>query len=89
MCRNIRRLFNYDPPTIKGEVEAASLQFVRKISGYRQPSSQNESAFNHAVEQVSEAACELLDSLMTSAPPRNREAEIAAVRLKYAQRGRG
>lgn len=82
MCRNITRLFNVDPPVTDAEIHAASLQFVRKISGYRKPSKENEAAFAAAVEEIAAAARRLLDSLETSRPPRSRLeiAERAAAR---------
>lgn len=86
MCRNIKRLFNYDPAVSRIEMEAAELQFVRKISGYRQPSVTNERAFDRAVEKISGAAAELLAELTTNAPARNREQEILAARTKAAKR---
>ena len=75
MCRNIRPLFNFDPPAREDEVRAAAEQFVRKISGFAKPSRLNEEAFDHAVEHVTEAAAELLGSLVTTAEPRDREIE--------------
>ncbi len=90
MCRNIRTLHNFDPPATEEEVRAASLQFVRKLSGFTRPSKANEAAFQQAVEEVSTAAGRLLDSLVTAAPPRNREAEAAKARARSARRfGRG
>ena len=86
MCRNIRILYNFTPPTTDEEVQAASLQFVRKISGFTRPSQANQPAFDHAVEHVARAARELLDSLTTSAPPRDREVEAAKARKRAAQR---
>jgi hypothetical protein len=80
MCRNIIPLFNFDPPVTSEEVRAASLQFVRKISGFGKPSKANEDAFRIAVDEVSRAAARLLHSLETSAPPRNREEEAAKAR---------
>jgi hypothetical protein len=77
MCRNIKMLFNFDPPVTEDEVRAASLQFVRKISGFNKPSKANEAAFEAAVEAVAGASMELLVSLETNAPPRNREEEAA------------
>jgi hypothetical protein len=74
MCRNIKTLFNFDPPATDEEIRASALQFVRKLSGFNSPSRINEAAFNQAVEQVSEAAQTLIHSLVTLAPPRNREA---------------
>ena len=75
MCRNIRTLHNFKPPATDEEIRASSLQFVRKLSGFARPSKANQAAFSRAVEQVAQAAHELLDSLVTDAPPRNREAE--------------
>ena len=86
MCRNIRTLYNYDPPSTAADVEAAALQYVRKVSGYRAPSVANEAAFNQAVADVARATATLLDALQTTAPPRNREAEIAKARARNARR---
>ena len=86
MCRNIRTLFNFDPPATEDEIRAASLQFVRKLSGYTKPSKANEAVFERAVERVSEVASELIDSLVTSAPMRNREVEAAKARERAAKR---
>ncbi len=86
MCRNIRTLFNFDPPATDDEVRAASLQFVRKISGFTKPSQANEAAFDLAVDRVSAAAAELLDALTTRAEPRNREVEAAKARARAAER---
>ena len=86
MCRNIRTLYNFSPPTTDEEVEAASLQFVRKISGFTHPSQANQAAFDRAVDQVSRAARRLLDGLTTSAPPKDREVEAAKARKRAAQR---
>ena len=80
MCRNIKQLFNFDPPATTDEVQASSLQFVRKLSGMNKPSKQNEEAFNLAVERVAAAAQEMLNSLTTNAPPRDREIEAAKAR---------
>jgi len=80
MCRNIRPLFNFEPPVTEEEVRAASLQFVRKISGFSKPSKVNEAAFLAAVEDIAEVATRLLRSLETNAPPRNREEEAAKAR---------
>jgi len=77
MCRNIRVLFNFEPVATDEEIRAAALQYVRKISGYAKPSAVNEAAFERAVDRVAEASAELLDSLVTSAPHRNREQELA------------
>ena len=86
MCRNIRTLFNYDPPSTSADIEAAALQYVRKISGYRAPSAANEAAFQRAVAEISRATATLLDALETSAPPRDRQAEIAKARARNARR---
>ena len=86
MCRNIRPLFNFEPPTTEEEVRAASLQFVRKISGFTKPSKANEDAFNRAVDEVAAAARTLVDSLTTSAPPRDREVEAAKAKARAAER---
>ena len=86
MCRNIKLLFNFDPPVTDDEIRAASLQFVRKLSGYNKPSQANEEAFNRAVEQVAAAAHKLLDSLQTSAEPRDRDVEAARARARAAER---
>lgn len=86
MCRNIRPLFNFDPPVSEDEVRAASLQFVRKISGFTKPSRANEEAFNRAVDEVAAAARTLVDSLTTSAPPRDREVEAAKAKARSAER---
>ena len=82
MCRNIKMLFNFDPPVTEDEVRAASLQFVRKISGFNKPSKANEAAFQAAVEAVAGASMELLASLETNAPPRSREEEAAKARAR-------
>ncbi len=87
MCRNIRPLFNYDPPATAEDARDAALQYVRKISGYSKPSQANEEAFQRAVDAVSDASVRLLDELVTSAPPRNREREIERIRLRVAARG--
>jgi hypothetical protein len=86
MCRSIKTLFNFKPPATEDEIRAASVQFVRKISGYHKPSQANETAFNAAVEQVASAAHGLLDSLQTSAEPRDREVEAARARARAAER---
>jgi hypothetical protein len=80
MCRNIQRLFNYDPEVTEDEVRASALQYVRKVSGFTRPSQSNEAAFNEAVEDVTDATRRLLASLVTNSPPRNREADVAAKR---------
>jgi hypothetical protein len=86
MCRNIRPLFNFDPPVTQDEVRAASLQFVRKISGFHKPSKANEKLFADAVEEIAAVSARLLRSLETSAPPKNREEEAAKARARSAQR---
>jgi hypothetical protein len=86
MCRNIRTLFNFEPPATDEEVQAASLQFVRKLSGFTAPSRANEQAFNRAVEEVTEVARRLVDSLVTTSPPRNREEAAARARERSAKR---
>jgi len=86
MCRNIKILHNFKPPATEEEIRASSLQFVRKLSGFTKPSKANEEAFNRAVDQVAQAAKELLDSLVTTAPPRDREAEAAKARVRSAER---
>ena len=86
MCRNIKTLHNFKPPATDEEIRASSLQFVRKLSGFTKPSKQNEEAFNLAVERVAQAAHELLDSLVTNAPPRNREVEAAKARARSEER---
>ena len=86
MCRNIKTLFNFDPPATEEEIRAASLQFVRKLSGFHEPSKANEAAFNRAIEKVAVVARELLDSLTTQAPPHNREVEAAKARARAAER---
>lgn len=89
MCRNIKTLFNFEPPATSDEVRTASIQFVRKLSGFNRPSKANEAAFELAVERVSAAAQELLNSLVTNAPPRDRETEAAKARAKATQRFQG
>jgi hypothetical protein len=86
VCRNIRTLFNFEPPATEKEIEASALQFVRKLSGFNKPSRNNEAAFNLAVEQVAEAALLLVRSLVTLAPPRNREIERAKAMANAARR---
>jgi hypothetical protein len=86
MCRNIKTLHNFKPPATDEEIRASSLQFVRKLSGFTKPSKANELAFNRAVEQVAQAAHELLDSLVTNAPPRDRTVEAAKARARTAER---
>jgi hypothetical protein len=86
MCRNIRTLYNFDPPATDEEVRAAAVQYVRKISGFAKPSRGNEAAFEHAVDAVALASARLLTELNTSAPPKNREVEAARARARAAQR---
>lgn len=86
MCRNIKTLFNFDPPVTEEEVRAASLQFVRKISGFTSPSKANEAAFSMAVEEVAAISARLLRSLETTAPPKNREEEAAKAKARVAAR---
>ena len=86
MCRNIRPLFNFDPPATDEEIAAASLQFVRKLSGFNAPSKVNEAAFNRAITDVSRIARRLIDSLETTATPRNREDVAARARARAAER---
>lgn len=86
MCRNIKTLFNFEPPATDEEIEAASLQFVRKLSGFNKPSKANEAAFNKAIEQVAKAARTLIDSLETTAQPRDREVEAEKARARAAER---
>jgi hypothetical protein len=88
MCRNIKMLFNFEPPVTGDEIHAASLQFVRKISGFNKPSKANEAAFLAAVAEVAAASSRLLDSLATSAPPRSREEEAARAKSRNAERFR-
>ena len=86
MCRNIRTLFNFDPPATDDEIRAAALQFVRKLSGFTRPSKTNEAAFDRAVADVSRVAGELLGTLVTRAPSRNREVEAAKARERASRR---
>jgi hypothetical protein len=86
MCRNIRPLFNFDPPSTPEEVRAASLQFVRKISGFQKPSKANEQAFLGAVDEIAAVATKLIASLETNAPPKNREEEAAKAKARAAER---
>ena len=85
MCKNIKTLYNFERPATEDEIRAASLQFVRKVSGFTKPSKANEDPFERAVERVSGATVELLDSLVTNAPLRNREAEAAKARARAAK----
>ena len=89
MCRNIKTLHNFAPPATEAEIRASSLQFVRKLSGFNKPSKANEDAFNKAIEEVAAAARELLDSLVTNAPPRDREVEAAKARERTRERFQG
>ena len=86
MCRNIKTLHNFEPPATEEEIRASALQFVRKLSGFTRPAKANEAAFSRAVEQVAQAAHELLDALVTNAPPRDREVEAAKARARAADR---
>ena len=86
MCRNIRILFNFEPPVTDNEVRAASIQFVRKISGFGKPSKANEAAFLAAIDEIAAASRNLLNSLETNAPPRSREEMMAKARVRAAQR---
>lgn len=86
MCRNIKTLFNFDPPATDDEIRAASLQFVRKLSGFNKPSKANEEAFNRAIDEVAKVARTLIDSLETTAQPRDREIEAERARARAAER---
>jgi hypothetical protein len=86
MCRNIKTLFNFDPPVTPEEVQAASLQFVRKITGFNKPSKANEPAFLAAIDEVADISTKLLRSLETNAPPKNREEEAAKAKARAAER---
>ena len=86
MCRNIRTLFNFDPPATEDEVRAASVQFVRKLSGFTKPSHANEAAFDRAVDEITAVARDLIDSLVTVAPPRDREEVAAKAKARASQR---
>jgi len=86
MCRNIKTLHNFEPPATEEEIRASSLQFVRKLSGFSKPSKANEEVFNRAVEQVTQAAEELIRSLVSNAPPKDREVEAAKAKLRSAER---
>ncbi len=86
MCRNIRTLFNFEPPATEDEIRASALQFVRKLSGFAQPSRANEAAFNRAVDEVSDAARRLLQALQTASPAKNREAEAMKARTRAQER---
>jgi hypothetical protein len=86
MCRNIRPLYNFEPSATSEEIRAAALQYVRKISGFTKPSQTNAEAFDRAVHAVADASKRLLDELVTSAPPRDREAQVARARARWAER---
>ena len=86
MCRNIKILFNFDPPVTEEEVRAASLQFVRKITGFHKPSKANEASFESAIEEIANISSRLLHSLETTAPPKNREEEAAKAKARAAER---
>jgi hypothetical protein len=86
MCRNIRTLFNFDPPATEEEIRSASIQFVRKLSGFNAPSKANEAAFNAAIDETTDVARRLIGSLVTNAPPRNREEVAAQARARAAER---
>ena len=86
MCRNIKTLFNFDPPATDEEIRAASLQFVRKLSGFNTPSKANEASFNRAIDEVAAVARRLIDSLETTSAPKNREMEAAKARARAAER---
>lgn len=86
MCRNIKVLFNFDPPTTPEEIRAASLQFVRKIGGFTKPSKANEAAFHAAIDEIAAVSTRFLDSLETSSPPRNRDEEAAKAKARAALR---
>ena len=86
MCRNIKMLFNFEPPVSEAEIRSASLQYVRKISGFNKPSKANEAAFNEAIDAIAAASHRLLSHLETTAPPRNREEEAAKARARGAER---
>ena len=86
MCRNIKTLYNFEPPATDDEIRMAALQFVRKISGFAKPSAANEEAFHRAVDEVAKASSRLLGSLVTTASPRNREVETAKARVRAAHR---
>jgi hypothetical protein len=88
MCRSIKTLHNFEPPATEEEIRASALQFVRKLSGFARPSQTNQAAFDRAVDQVTDAARELIASLVTSAPPRDRDVEAAKARVRSAARFR-
>jgi hypothetical protein len=89
MCRNIKKLFNFEPPVTEAEIRSASFQFVRKLSGFNKPSKANEAAFQSAVEQIAAVAQQLLSTLETTSPPKNRDHEAAKARTRSAQRFSG
>jgi hypothetical protein len=89
MCRNIKTLHNFKPPATEEEIRASAIQFVRKLSGFNKPSKANEAVFNQAVDDVTKVATDLLESLITNAPPRDREVEAAKARARTALRFRG
>lgn len=86
MCRNIRTLYNFEPPASRDEIQAAALQYVRKVSGYTQPSQANQAAFQAAVDEIAAATARLLDALETNAPPKDREEEAAKAKARAAKR---
>ena len=86
MCRNIKTLYNFDPPATEEEIHLSSLQFVRKLSGFTKPSHTNQAAFDRAVDKVSRAARELIDTLITTAPPRDRAVEATKARARFTRR---
>jgi hypothetical protein len=86
MCRNIRQLYNFDPPSSEDEIRAAAVQYVRKVGGFSKPSKANEAAYERAVEAVAAATAQLLDELVTTAPPKDREVEAAKARARSAAR---
>jgi hypothetical protein len=88
MCRNIKTLYNFAPPATHDEIRASAVQFVRKLSGFTHPSKANEAAFTRAVDRVTDAATELLDLLVTNAPPRDRDVEAAKARRRFSERQR-
>lgn len=89
MCRNIKTLHNFKPPATEEEIRASAIQFVRKLSGFNKPSKTNEAAFNRAIDDVTKVATDLLDSLVTTSPPRDREIEAAKAKARTALRFRG
>jgi hypothetical protein len=89
MCRNIKTLHNFKPPATEDEIRASAIQFVRKLSGFNKPSKANEAVFNHAVDEVTRVASDLLNSLVTNAPPRDREVEAEKARARTALRFHG